>query len=61
MAIKIIDKATVRDEFLKKFLPREVALWPTLRHPNLVAMRQFFEVRNDEDQKRGEFLFFRKE
>ncbi|CAI9730873.1 testis-specific serine serine/threonine-protein kinase 1-like [Octopus vulgaris] len=42
-AIKIIDERVVRKNFKVKFLPRELAIFPLLDHPNIIKL--FHEIR----------------
>lgn len=43
IAIKIIDKSKVTEEFKMKFLPREIECWKQLKHRNLVELFDTFE------------------
>jgi len=45
-AVKIIDRQKAPQDYQEKFLPRELKLWPKLRHPNLIALTDCFQVRN---------------
>jgi len=40
VAIKIISKRDVPKDFLEKFLPREISIVKSLKHPNLVIFLQ---------------------
>ncbi|GAB1606073.1 testis-specific serine/threonine-protein kinase 2-like [Argonauta hians] len=42
-AIKIIDERAVRKNFKVKFLPRELAIFPVLDHPNIIKL--YHEIR----------------
>lgn len=48
-AIKIIDRSKAPKDYQEKFLPRELRLWPQLRHPHLVSLLDFFQE--------GKFVF----
>uniref|UniRef100_A0A0R3S1G5 Protein kinase domain-containing protein n=1 Tax=Elaeophora elaphi TaxID=1147741 RepID=A0A0R3S1G5_9BILA len=43
IAIKIINTQDVTQEYMCKFLPREIHIWKRLRHPNLVTLFGVFE------------------
>jgi len=43
-AVKIIDRQKAPQDYQDKFLPRELKHWPRLRHPNLVALIDCFQV-----------------
>jgi len=40
VAVKIISKRDVTEEYIEKFLPREISIVKTLKHPNLVIFLQ---------------------
>jgi len=44
-AVKIIDRQKAPQDYQEKFLPRELKHWPRLRHPNLIALNDWFQVR----------------
>ena len=46
VAIKIISKKTAPDDYLQKFLPREIDVIKYLRHPSLVLFYQCIETTN---------------
>jgi len=43
-AVKIIDRQKAPRDYQEKFLPRELKQWPRLRHPNLIALNDWFQV-----------------
>jgi len=43
-AVKIIDRQKAPQDYQEKFLPRELKHWPRLRHPNLIALNDWFQV-----------------
>ncbi|XP_064622609.1 testis-specific serine/threonine-protein kinase 6-like [Lineus longissimus] len=43
VAIKIVDKTLAPQDFRERFLPRELEIWPRLRHPHIVRMFHHFE------------------
>jgi serine kinase len=43
VAVKIIDRMKAPKDFQHRFLPREMAIWPKLRHPNIVNMLDMME------------------
>ncbi|XP_025104856.1 testis-specific serine/threonine-protein kinase 3-like isoform X2 [Pomacea canaliculata] len=43
VAIKIVDRNRAPSDFQTKFLPRELELWPHLRHPNIVRVLETFD------------------
>lgn len=43
VAIKLVDRAKAPQDYQNKFLPRELKLWPKLRHRHLVALKEWFE------------------
>jgi len=43
-AVKIIDRQKAPQDYQEKFLPRELKHWPRLRHPNLTALTDWFQV-----------------
>lgn len=42
-AIKIIDRGKAPKDFQQRFLPREMEIWPKLRHPHIVRVLDIFE------------------
>ena len=42
-AVKIVDRIRAPRDYQEKFLPRELALWPRLCHPNLIRFIEYFE------------------
>ena len=42
-AFKIIDRSKAPKDFQQKFLPRELEIWPRLKHPNIIRMYTYFE------------------
>lgn len=42
VAVKIIDRRIAPTDFQEKFLPRELATWPNISHPNIVKMLHCF-------------------
>ena len=42
-AVKIVDRVKAPRDYQEKFMPRELALWPLLRHPNLIRFMDCFE------------------
>ncbi|XP_007897011.1 testis-specific serine/threonine-protein kinase 6-like [Callorhinchus milii] len=46
VAIKVMDRKKVPKEFVKKFLPRELAILRGIKHPHIVHVYEFIEVRN---------------
>lgn len=46
VAVKIINRQNAAKEYQEKFLPRELAIWSNLRHPNIVNLHHFFENNN---------------
>jgi len=45
-AVKIIDRQKAPQDYQEKFMPRELKHWPRLRHPNLIALTDWFQVRH---------------
>lgn len=45
VAVKIIDRKRAPQDFINKFLPREMVVIQTLRHNNIIEVLQVFEVR----------------
>ncbi|CAD5121619.1 unnamed protein product [Dimorphilus gyrociliatus] len=43
VAIKIIDRQKAPKDYQDRFLPRELSIWSSLRHPNLVNLHRYFE------------------
>jgi testis-specific serine kinase len=41
IAIKIIDRSMAPKDFQEKFLPRELALWPKVKHSNIIQMYRY--------------------
>jgi serine kinase len=41
LAVKIIDCTQAPKDFRDRFLPRELKIWPTLNHPNIILMHDF--------------------
>ncbi|XP_041038491.1 testis-specific serine/threonine-protein kinase 4-like [Carcharodon carcharias] len=46
VAIKVVLKEKAEAEFLTKFLPREIQVWKSLKHPNIVNFYQSIETTN---------------
>ncbi|NXX23117.1 TSSK1 kinase, partial [Podargus strigoides] len=44
VAIKIIDKSKIPNDFLKRFLPREIEALSHLHHPSIVTTYEIFET-----------------
>lgn len=44
VAIKIVSKYTAPEDYLKKFLPREIEVVKGLKHPNLIRFLQAIET-----------------
>ncbi|XP_014255985.1 testis-specific serine/threonine-protein kinase 3-like isoform X1 [Cimex lectularius] len=44
MAVKVIDRAMIGEKFLKKFLPREIAILAELNNPHCVQVYSIMEV-----------------
>lgn len=44
VAVKIVSKYTAPDDYLKKFLPREIEVVKGLKHPNLIRFLQAIET-----------------
>ncbi|ESN92380.1 hypothetical protein HELRODRAFT_142669, partial [Helobdella robusta] len=42
-AVKIVDRLKTPKDYQEKFMPRELELWPQLKHPNLVALLDCFQ------------------
>lgn len=42
VAVKIIDRRIAPTDFQEKFLPRELEIWPSISHPNIVKMLHCF-------------------
>lgn len=42
-AVKIVDRVRAPRDYQEKFMPRELTLWPRLRHPNLIRFLDYFE------------------
>nr|AMY26492.1 testis-specific serine/threonine kinase [Atrina pectinata] len=43
VAVKIIDRHKAPKDFQQRFLPREIEIWPRLRHPHIVRLLEIFE------------------
>ncbi|KAL8568268.1 hypothetical protein ACOMHN_040841 [Nucella lapillus] len=43
VAVKIVDRNRAPSDFQTKFLPRELDVWPRLRHPNIVRVLDTFD------------------
>jgi serine kinase len=41
VAVKIIDCSKAPKDFQEKFLPRELEIWPKVKHPNVITMYQY--------------------
>uniref|UniRef100_UPI00398EA25D testis-specific serine/threonine-protein kinase 4-like n=1 Tax=Pristiophorus japonicus TaxID=55135 RepID=UPI00398EA25D len=46
VAVKVLLKEKAEVEFLTKFLPREIQVWKSLKHPNLISFYQSIETTN---------------
>lgn len=46
LAIKMVDKRRVSQEFAQKFLPRDLSILHKLDHPNIVQTLEIFEMTN---------------
>ncbi|XP_078054741.1 testis-specific serine/threonine-protein kinase 6-like [Mustelus asterias] len=46
VAIKVVDRKKVPKDFASKFLPRELAILRGIKHPHIVHVYEFIEVRN---------------
>lgn len=44
IASKVIDRNKAPDDFLKKFLPRELNIYLKLDHPNIIKVFEVIEV-----------------
>ncbi|TRY81748.1 hypothetical protein DNTS_031661 [Danionella cerebrum] len=44
VAIKIVDRIKAPQDFVKKFLPRELAVLKRVNHENIIQMHEFIEV-----------------
>lgn len=44
VAVKIIDRQRAPLDYQNKFLPRELAIWPTLQHPHITPLLDVFQV-----------------
>lgn len=42
-AVKIIDRQKAPNDYLERFLPRELEIWPHLRHQNLLQLQEVFQ------------------
>ena len=45
VAVKLIDRHKAPNDYQNKFLPREMAIWPQLKHPHIMPLREIFQVR----------------
>lgn len=43
VAVKIIDRAKAPKDFQARFLPRELSIWPRMKHANITQMLEMFE------------------
>ena len=43
VAVKLVDRSKAPQDYQKKFLPRELQLWPGLSHKHLVSLKEWFE------------------
>lgn len=43
VAVKIVDRNKAPRDFQTKFLPRELDIWPGLRHPNIINVHDAFD------------------
>lgn len=43
VAVKIVDRNKAPRDFQTKFLPRELDIWPGLRHPNIIKVMDAFD------------------
>lgn len=43
VAVKIVDRSTVKPSYLTKFLPVELHIWPQLQHKNLIQLYEVLE------------------
>ena len=43
VAVKIIDRAKAPKDFQARFLPRELEIWPKMKHANIIRMTDMFE------------------
>ncbi|XP_072191916.1 testis-specific serine/threonine-protein kinase 6-like [Excalfactoria chinensis] len=46
LAIKMVDKRRVTQDFMQKFLPRELSILRKIDHPNIVLVFEIFEMTN---------------
>ncbi|XP_072363761.1 testis-specific serine/threonine-protein kinase 4-like [Scyliorhinus torazame] len=46
VAVKVLLKEKAEAEFLSKFLPREIQVWKSLKHPNIINFYQSIETTN---------------
>ncbi|XP_064600781.1 testis-specific serine/threonine-protein kinase 3-like [Liolophura sinensis] len=42
VAVKIVDRLKAPKDFQQRFLPRELHIWPLLKHQNIVNMYEYF-------------------
>ncbi|WAQ95457.1 TSSK1-like protein [Mya arenaria] len=45
-AVKIVDRAKVRKDYLKKFMPRELEIIPLLKHENVINTFEIIQTRD---------------
>ena len=43
VAVKIIDRTKAPKDYQMRFLPRELLIWPKMKHKNIVTLRETFE------------------
>lgn len=43
VAVKIVDRGKAPKDFQQRFLPKEVAVWPKLKHPHIIQNLEIFE------------------
>lgn len=43
VAIKIVNRQKAPQDFLQRFLPRELEIWPKLDHPHIIKFCRSFE------------------
>ncbi|XP_041352301.1 testis-specific serine/threonine-protein kinase 2-like [Gigantopelta aegis] len=43
VAVKIVDRLKAPKDFEMRFLPRELEIWPKMRHKNIIAMQDMFD------------------
>ena len=42
-AVKIVDRNKAPRDFQQRFLPREIEIWPKLKHPHIIRLLDIFE------------------